>query len=161
CFGEVMRLEPEARKQWTIRLGAGLTAAFLVIRGINVYGDPAPWVAMSGKTLLSFLRCTKYPPSLGYILMTIGPALLMLAWLEGRRFGDRNPLLVFGRVPLFYFVVHWWVIRTLLTGMSLMTYGSASFLWFPVPAMGGPAELYPKGFGWPLPVVYLVWASVV
>lgn len=161
CSGAVMRLNAEERIRWMLHVGAGLTLLFIVIRWLNVYGDPVPWSAASGRTVLSFLRSSKYPPSLDFILMTIGPALLLLAWFQGKHFNDKNPLIVFGRVPLFYFVLHWWVIRACLTFLSLLTYGSAGFLWLPVPSMGGPAALYPKDFGWPLPVVYAVWIFVV
>jgi uncharacterized membrane protein len=110
CFGNILILEPAKRRQWTLRIGLALTLAFLIIRTINVYGDPAPW---SGNNILSFLRCNKYPPSLDFLLMTLGPALMLLAWLDRCTFSPANPLLVFGRVPLFYFVVHLFALHLL------------------------------------------------
>ena len=63
--------------------------------------------------MLSFVNCTKYPPSLDFLLMTLGPAILLMAWLEGRRLTPANPLILFGRVPLYYFIVHLFVIHGL------------------------------------------------
>jgi uncharacterized membrane protein len=108
CFGRIMQ------RRWMIRLGIGLTVAFVVIRAINVYGDPFRWsTKIPGMTVLSFLRTTKYPPSLDFLLMTLGPALLIWAWLDRLPLSRTNPLVVFGRVPLFYFVVHFYVIHLL------------------------------------------------
>lgn len=103
CFGAILQ------RRWMIRLGIGLTAAFILIRFVNVYGDPFRWT--SG--VLSFLRVTKYPPSLDFLLMTLGPAFLVWAWLDTLPLSRTNPLIVFGRVPLFYFVVHFYLIHLL------------------------------------------------
>jgi uncharacterized membrane protein len=162
CFGPIVILDPPRRRWWMMRIGAGLTLAFLVIRTINVYGDPNPWsTRIPGMTVLSFLRTTKYPPSLEFLLMTLGPALLILAWLDRRTFTATNPLIVFGRVPLAYFLVHFFTIHALTIPFALLRYGRADFLWNPLPSMGGPAKLYPPDFGYPLWVVYAVWAGVV
>lgn len=162
CFGAVMTMDEARRRQWIVRLGLGLTAAFLVIRGINAYGDPMPWSdAVPGMTVLSFLKCNKYPPSLDFLLMTMGPALLLLAWLERVRLESWNPLIVFGRVPLFYFIVHLFVIHGLTIPFALVRYGEAGFLRNPMPSMGGDAKLYPESFGYELWAVYAVWAAVV
>jgi uncharacterized membrane protein len=89
CFGPVMSLEDRKRRAWMIRLGLGMILMFLALRAINTYGDPVPWSsAISGRTLLSFLRCTKYPPSLDFLLMTLGPALLLLAWFDWLNFSS-------------------------------------------------------------------------
>jgi len=103
CFGAILQ------GRWMIRLGIGLTAAFAIVRVINIYGDPFRW---SG-SLLSFLRTTKYPPSLDFLLMTLGPAFLIWAWLDRLPLSRINPLVVFGRVPLFYFVIHFYLIHLL------------------------------------------------
>jgi uncharacterized membrane protein len=158
CFGSVMELDAPRRERRMLKLGAAMTAAFLVIRYINVYGDPNPW---DGHTFLSFLRCTKYPPSLEFLLMTLGPGLLMLAWLDRRQFAKTNPLIVFGRVPLFYFVLHLFLIHALEFPLALARYGTAAFLLKPLPSMGGVAKFYPADFGYPLWAVYGIWITVV
>ena len=72
CFGPVMSLEPRQRRAWMIRIGLGMILAFIALRFANIYGDPLPWSwEDSGKTWLSFLKCTKYPPSLDFLLMTL------------------------------------------------------------------------------------------
>jgi uncharacterized membrane protein len=162
CFGRVLLLDRERRRRWMIRIGLSATIAFLLLRGINKYGDPQPWSGSAPLTIaLSFLRCTKYPPSLDFLLMTLGPALLLLAWFEGVRISDVNPLLVFGRVPLFYFVIHLYVIHGLAVLFALIRYGGAAFMFQPLPSMGGSLKNYPADFGYGLGVVYLVWFAVV
>lgn len=162
CFGGVVKLEPQCRQLWLVRIGLGLTIAFFVIRGINVYGDPAPWSgAVPGMTVLSFLRCTKYPPSLDFLLMTLGPAILLLAWLERMRLTPANPVIVIGRVPLFYFIVHLFVLHVLTIPLAILRYGEWRFLLNPMPSIGGDAKLYPADFGYELWVVYAVWFAVV
>ena len=162
CFGAVVTLEPARRRWWMLRIGLGLTLAFLVIRGINIYGDPNPWsTKIPGMTVLSFLRCTKYPPSLDFLLMTLGPALLLMAGLDRLTLTKTNPLLVFGRVPLFYFLVHFFLIHLLTIPFALVRYGHAAFLLNPLPSVGGQAKLYPPDFGYSLSVVYAVWIGVV
>ena len=162
CFGPVVSLPPPQRRQWMVRAGVALTAAFIVIRGLNVYGDPVRWSSQfPGMTLLSFLRCTKYPPSLDFLLMTLGPAMLLMAWFERYTWSKTNPLIVFGRVPLFYFLVHFYVAHALTIPFALLRYGRAEFLVNPLPSMGGPAKLFPADFGYALWVVYAVWIGVV
>jgi uncharacterized membrane protein len=108
CCGPLFLLEPERCQRLLVRLGLGLTVAFIAVRAINVYGDPAPWSAQSSAvfTVLSFLNCSKYPPSFEFLLMTLGPALVFMGLVERVRLSAANPLLVFGRTPLFYFVIH-------------------------------------------------------
>ncbi|MCU1258737.1 MAG: hypothetical protein JWO80_1622 [Bryobacterales bacterium] len=162
CFGQIFVLDPPLRRKWMIRIGLGLTIAFFVIRGVNVYGDPVRWSnQLPGMTVLSFLRCTKYPPSLDFLLMTLGPAILLLAWFDRVRFTAANPLIVFGRVPLFYFIVHLYVIHLLAIPLAWLRYGNAAFLLNPLPSMGGSRELYPTNYGYELWVVYVLWIAIV
>ena len=114
-------------------------------------------------TVLSFLNTTKYPPSLSFLLMTLGPALVVLAAFDRRTFGASNPLIVFGRVPLFYFVLHFIAAHLASFVLALVTYGSSAltFMWQPVPSMGGPAQSFPPNFGWDLWVAYAVWITIV
>ena len=144
-----------------LRLGAASILAFLVLRAINIYGDPARWTTrFPGMTLLSFLRVTKYPPSLDFLLMTLGPALLILAYFDRRTLGPKNPLLVYGKVPLFYFLTHFALLHALLFPLTWVRYGRTSFLWHAL-ALGADPKTYPPDFGYPLWFVYLMWAVVV
>jgi uncharacterized membrane protein len=162
CFGHIMVLDPPQRRQWMTRIGLVLTLAFFVIRGMNVYGDPQRWSSqLPGMTVLSFLRCSKYPPSLDFLLMTLGPSILLLSWLDRFKFKPSNPLIVFGRVPLFYFVVHLYVIHILAIMLAFIRYGHAEFLLNPLPSMGGMAKLYPPHYGYELGAVYVLWMAVV
>ncbi len=165
CFGRVFGMEPSARRRYFTIIGAASTLAFVLIRGLNTYGDPAPWSTQNSAiyTVLSFLNTTKYPPSLAYLLMTLGPALLALAYFDRPAMKPSNPLVVFGRVPLFYFVIHFYAAHAAAAFFAWLRYGRASFAFIfqPVPSMGGPPELFPAGFGYDLWVVYVVWALIV
>jgi uncharacterized membrane protein len=156
-LGPLFRLDNVRRAQWFYRIGAAATAAFLLLRTLNVYGDPFPW----RHTVLSFLRTTKYPPSLEFLLMTLGPALMLWAWLERHNAARFKPLIVIGRVPLFYFIGHFYLAHMLAVLMAWMRYGHAAFALGPMPSMGAPPELFPPGFGYTLPQVYLLWFAVV
>jgi uncharacterized membrane protein len=146
CFGEVFT----RHKQWMPAIGLSLTAAFLVIRTINIYGDPERW---SGG-LLSFLRVNKYPPSLDFLLMTLGPAILLLSFLDRVNFRAANPLLIFGRVPLFYFLIHLYVIHLLAIVLTWIRYGTL----VPVNPL---LRIFPQGYGYDLGAVYVIWIGIV
>jgi uncharacterized membrane protein len=163
CFGRVYDLEPQKRNRLTLALGLALTAAFVVLRFLNVYGDPGPWSSQPTAlmTVLSFLRTAKYPPSLLYLLMTLGPSLLVLSALDRVPVVNRNPLLVFGRVPLFYYVVHWYVLHLVAVAFAWMRYGRIDFMFSLPPAVSPMPTNYPAGYGYDLWVVYLVWAAIV
>lgn len=163
CLGTVMLWESDRRRQFLLRLGIGLTLAFVVVRGLNIYGDPSNWTVQHSWwfTVLSFLNCTKYPPSLDFLLMTIGPGLIVMAAMEHMRFSRENPLIVFGRVPFFYYVLHLAVIHGVAIAMNFLRYGYTNFLLIPSPSMGGPSNLFPANFGFSLWVVYAVWAGVI
>jgi uncharacterized membrane protein len=165
CFGRVFQLEPAARRRIMLRLGLAMTIAFIALRALNHYGDPAPWARQKSAlfTVLSFLNCTKYPGSLDFLLMTLGPALLVLAWFDRLTFKPANPLVVFGRVPMFYFILHFYLIHVLAVLAAYLRYGSsaARFVFNPLPSMGGPRELFPANFGYSLWTVYGVWLLVV
>jgi uncharacterized membrane protein len=165
CFGRVFQLEPAARRRIMLRLGLAMTIAFIALRALNHYGDPAPWAHQKSAlfTVLSFLNCSKYPGSLDFLLMTLGPALLVLAWFDRLTFKPANPLVVFGRVPMFYFILHFYLIHVLAVLAAYLRYGSsaARFVFNPLPSMGGPRELFPANFGYSLWTVYGVWLLVV
>ncbi len=113
--------------------------------------------------MLWFLNTTKYPPSLQFLLMTLGPALLLLLYFDRRSFSRANPLIVFGQVPLFYFVLHFIAAHLAAFALAVLTYGSPAFtfMWQPVPSMGGNANSFPPDFGWDLWVAYAVWITIV
>jgi uncharacterized membrane protein len=165
CFGRVFLLEPERRRRILITTGLVLIGLFVVFRIVNRYGDPVPWSPQDSLalTLISFLRTTKYPPSLDFLLMTLGPALLALAYFDTRQPGSDHPLVVIGRVPFFYYVAHFWAIHVLTAVLAFLRYGSPSiaFLFMPVPSMGGPREIFPPDFGYPLWVTYVAWVGIV
>lgn len=163
CLGPVLRWEPARRQRFMFKLGLILCVGFVILRAWNHYGDPAPWSVQHSAlfTVLSFLNCTKYPPSLLFLLMTLGPALLIMAGLDRVRFSAANPLIVFGRVPFFFFLLHLAVIHATAILMSLIRYGRHSFLLIPAPSIGSPRELFPPDYGFNLGVVYLVWVAVV
>jgi uncharacterized membrane protein len=163
CAGRIYRLPDDERRSVLFWLGLGLTVAFVALRLTNFYGDPRPWSPQPrpGFTLLSFLNTTKYPVSLQFLLMTLGPALMFLSWVDRARPGDRNPLLVFGRTPLLYFVLHLITIHLFAIGLTWLRYGSAPFLWTPPPTLGTPRDVFPADYGWPLWVAYAVTAAVV
>lgn len=162
CFGRIMMLEPGDRMRWLVRIGLGLTLAFFLVRGLNVYGDPQPWsTRFPGMTLLSFFRTTKYPPSLSFLLMTLGPAILLLAWFEQVKLRPSSALLIFGRVPLFFFIVHLYLLHLASFPLALLRYGQAGFMTNILPSMGGDAKLFPPGYGYDLAIVYAIWGAVV
>jgi uncharacterized membrane protein len=165
CFGPIVGRDAPRRQRALIAIGLAFVAAFVVLRAINAYGDPQPWRSQPSAvfTALSFLNTTKYPPSLMFLLMTLGPALLLLAWFDRRGVPGGHPIVVFGRVHLFYFVLHFYAAHVAAVLLALVTYGATawSFVFNPVPSMGGPQALFPDDFGYPLSVAYLVWIAVV
>ncbi|MGH7284779.1 MAG: DUF1624 domain-containing protein, partial [Polyangiaceae bacterium] len=112
AFGALFsRRDPADRSRVTLRIGLAITLFFVALRASNLYGDPKPWEHREGiGALLSFLDCEKYPPSLCYLAMTLGPALVLLALFDRSGVGDTNPfaraVVVYGRVPLFYYLIH-------------------------------------------------------
>jgi uncharacterized membrane protein len=163
--GIVFTWEPARRQRALARAGLACMAAFLVIRAVNAYGDPRPWAAQATPlfTGLSFLNTTKYPPSLAFLLMTLGPALVLLAGFDRRPPSATHPLVAFGRTPFAFYVGHFFLLHVLAALAALGRYGGASlaFLPHPLPSMGGPAALFPPGFGYGLPAVYVVWLAVL
>jgi uncharacterized membrane protein len=155
-LGPVLKMEKAERRTWILGLGALMTVGFFVLRAANVYGDPHPWRLQRDETytVLSFLNTHKYPPSLCYFLMTIGPALLLLAAFEGNWGPLGSVLTVFGRVPLFYYLLH----LPLILGSALLTMRLEV-------ALGHyesvDALLKEGGLRYGLPYVYLIWLAVL
>ena len=155
-FGALYRLDPAVRQKWLLRLGLGMIAGFVLLRFSNLYGDDRHWSAQSrpGFTLMSFVNCVKYPPSLCYLLMTLGPGLVLLSFFERGTPAVLKPILVFGRVPMFYYVLHSPLLHGLAWFWFKAHYGRADFL---VEGTGGP----PADAGFGLLGVYGVWLAVI
>jgi len=153
---------PDRRRAFLLRLGMGLTAAFIVLRGINFYGDPVRWSTQKSAifTVLSFLNTNKYPPSLLFLLMTLGPAMLFLWAVDGRTPRWLRPALVFGKVPMFYYLLHIPLIHLLAIAVCYARYGQVHWM-FESPSPDKFPVTPPPGWGFSLPIVYLVWAVVV
>jgi uncharacterized membrane protein len=160
AFGRLYTLDRDVRRRMLLRLGLGLVAFFVVLRATNLYGDPSRWSIQprAGFTILSFLNVTKYPPSLLYLCMTLGPAILLLAFLERERRSALGQFLVtYGRVPMMYYLLQWvWA--------HGLAFPAHMLLGKPTDALfllhnNSPEALARAGFS--LPVVYLVWITGV
>ena len=139
-----------------IYIGSGLIMLFLILRSLNHYGNPFPWSEQRDPfyTFLSFLNVNKYPPSLMYVAVTIGPALIFLAFAENLRNKITSIFIIYGRVPFFYYVVHFFIIHALSFIAMLLSGLSAKEIWV-------PSFPFRPAFGYPLWVVHLVWIVVV
>lgn len=144
-FGEIVTMETKRRRTIMITLGLAMTAAFFLLRTIDFYGDPLKWAprASALRTGFSFFNCQKYPPSLLFLLMTLGPMIVLLSLLER----DVIPapisrfLITLGRVPLFYFVAQWYVIKALAIVVAAARGFSPDYLYVPgVPAPPGSSS---------------------
>ena len=178
AFGAVYQWNAQRRRRFLVRLGSGAIVLFVVLRSINHYADPSHWSRQDtvAFTILSFLNTTKYPPSLAFLLMTLGPALLALAWFESdlklnevalgarpARYQSligklRGAFVTFGRVPLFFYVLQWPTAHLI----SVIVHFAAGK---PVAWMfGNPADSSlppPPGVGFSLAVVYACWIAGV
>ncbi|MEO6285390.1 MAG: heparan-alpha-glucosaminide N-acetyltransferase domain-containing protein [Dyadobacter sp.] len=160
CFGELYShgFRTEQRKKMLFWLGMAALVGFVALRIANGYGDPVRWT-MQKKTLysvMSFLNVSKYPASLSYVLVTLGATLLVLRWLEGKHARGLNFLAVYGRVPLFYYVLHFYLIHLLSVGYLLGT----GVPWPEINFQNGLGGVEP-GQGLSLEMTYLAWILVV
>lgn len=162
-FGALLLREWRSRRKLLMRLGAALTVAFILIRATNAYGDPQPWAAQGSLllTVLSFLNCEKYPPSLLFLLMTLGPSMFVLALFNERAGALSRPFVTFGRVPLFYYLLHFPAIHLFALALSYARYGQAPWLFTNPPWGPGLMKAFPKDYGYNLLVVYVVWIATV
>jgi len=163
-FGTLFLRPRDERRRWLLRLGAGLSLAFVAIRASNLYGDPHAWTQQKTSlfTFFSFMSCEKYPPSLLYLLMTLGPAIITLALFERMS----NPLsrffVILGRVPLFYYLLHLAVIHALAVVFAAARYGQVDWMFRnpPLPIASSVLQ-FPESYGYGLVTVYAIWAGVV
>ena len=153
----LFELPAKLRDEWLVPIGIGLIIAFILIRALNVYGDPQPWdfdPSRPAASVMSFLATTKYPPSLLYVLMTLGPAAIACAFVE-RLYGPiRNALETLGRAPLAFYIAHLYLIHAaaILLGVA-QGFAAQQFLTH--------YRFFPKGFGVGLLGVYVIWVAVV
>jgi uncharacterized membrane protein len=149
-----------ARRRWLLIIGLCATLLFILLRGFNLYGEPREWQTQDSAvfSLMSFLNTTKYPPSLHFLLMTMGPALMFLSAVESVADRLAKPVVVFGRVPFFFYVVHLYVIHALAT--LFLVYESRDWQEYILSArqiMSGTLS----DFGLSLSAVYIIWVGVV
>jgi uncharacterized membrane protein len=161
-LGAAYRSDGEFRQRILLRLGATLIAGFVVLRLFNVYGDPAPWSTQHSLlwSVLSFLNTSTYPPSLLFLLMTLGPAFLLLGAFDTSVPRLLRPALIIGTVPLFFFAVHFFVIHLLAVAASYLRYGTVSEM-FQSPDLAHFPFSAPPRWGVGLPAIYALWAAVV
>lgn len=154
----VYRWDPGRRRRWLVWWGLAASVLFVAVRALNGYGDPAPWSSQRTPllTLASFLNTRKYPPSLDFLLMTLGPVLIALAGAERARGRWASWLAVYGRVPLFFYVAHIFVAHGAAVLLAFIQGGELRR----IQVVNNPASI-PLWYGLPLPGVYLVWMLVV
>lgn len=165
-FGVLYRMDAERRRKLLIIMGSVATALFVILRLINRYGDPSRWSWQDSWafTILSFLNTTKYPPSLLFLLMTLGPAMLLLAWIEANDAalrdrsrsvlnGIRKFFITFGRVPLFFYLLQWLTAHLIAVVVHWAAGKPVGWMFSSQVMLGGP----PPGMGFSLAVVYACW----
>jgi len=165
-FGALMLLDPGRRRKEVLGLGLMLTLAFVALRFANFYGDkfasqaghPGPWSVQKDwlMTIFSFLNCQKYPPSLCFLLMTLGPAIVAVALFDRQPGPLGRALVTFGRVPLFFYLLHFYVIKFVSIGFAYLRYGRADWLYGDFKPDKVPADN-----GYDLWVVYVIWFGVI
>ncbi len=155
CFGALFKSEQQARRALFIRLGIIITALFFIIRLLNRYGDPVQWTAQKNNlfTFFSILNCEKYPPSLSFLLMTLGPAIITLGIFDRDWSGWKNPFIIFGRVPMFFYLLHLPLLRVGVIADAVAKYGAKVF--------SLATDKAPPGWGHDLPMIYLIWLAVI
>ena len=162
CFGTFYNQDYSHLKRKRIfnLIGIAALAVLLVIRGTNIYGDPYPWknYGSNMQNIFAFLNFNKYPPSLSFLLATLGPSFLFLANSETLKGRTVDFFCVFGRVPFFYYIIHVYLIHLL----ALFVAAFSDFGWrkMILPAMPFRVEAL-KGFGFSLVTVYLIWIAIV
>ncbi|MFB9841433.1 DUF1624 domain-containing protein [Mucilaginibacter ginsenosidivorans] len=163
CLGELFTSEFDSAKRKKVLSTVGFSALvlFVLLRYSNIYGDPVKWSTQKDGffTFLSFLNVNKYPPSLLYVLLTIGSACVFLAFTEKLRNGLVNIVSVYGRVPMFYYLIHIYIIHLIAVISSAVTPGQDWHRWLMDKPIWFTTNL--KGYGFSLPVTYLVWIGVV
>jgi len=158
AFGTIYGWESEKRRRMLFAIGGVATVLFVAVRLINVYGDPLPWKYHDNSvaTVLSFFNTTKYPPSLLYLLMTLGPALVVLALtdrVDGKAVWQRISI-TFGRVPMFYYILQWFMAHSMGVAISYFAGKDIAYFFGGLLQMG---EKAPPDYGFSLGVTYAAW----
>jgi uncharacterized membrane protein len=159
AFGSIYSLDWARRRKLLVQIGTACILAFITLRYMNIYGDPARWASQprgTAMTLVSFFNVTKYPPSLIFLCMTLGPGILALAAFEGWQKESRlkSFLRTFGRVPLFYYMLQWLWAHTAAIVLGLLAGKSVGYLFKGLPDLYTSA---PQGAGVSLGATWLVW----
>jgi uncharacterized membrane protein len=151
---------PIKRRKLLMTLGVGAILLFVLIRSGNWYGDAAHWSNQNDavRSMLSFLNVTKYPPSLSYILITMGPGLIFLSLAENMRGSWQKPVITIGRVPMFYYLAHILLIHILALPAALICGYDLNTMILSGPVNENPAL---KGYGFNLFVTHVIWISLV
>jgi uncharacterized membrane protein len=158
CFGSIVLRPAEERRRAFLAIGLSAIAAFVVLRSTNFYGDPGTWRIQptSLETAMAFVNTDKYPPSLLFLLMTLGPAILVLERVDGMKVGPiARPFVTFGRVPLFYYLLHLPLIHFVVLVAAWSMHGNVDFL------LIGLAPMTPPEHDLPLPLIYGLWLATV
>jgi uncharacterized membrane protein len=158
-FGRLLTLEPARRDRLCYAIGGVSILLFLVLRGFNLYGDPRPWSSGRIPAAFAFINTTKYPASLSFLLMTLGPTIALMPSLERARGAVARWLTVFGRVPFFFYLLHIPLVHALAVAVSLARQGQASPWLFTNHPMANPPP--PDGYTWSLGLLYVVWAMAI
>jgi uncharacterized membrane protein len=158
--GKLFERPPEKRKKIFMRIGLFTLFLFIIVRWINIYGDPSSWSSQKSPlyTFLSFMNISKYPPSLLFCLVTLGFMFLMLTFSEEKNGRIAKIISVYGKTPLFYFILHFYIIHTFLLVVLFVQGFHYSDLNFASGSFGRPT-LAKSGI--PLWAVYGVWIAVV
>ena len=161
-LGAIYSWNEARRRTFLLRLGVLLTIGFILLRAINIYGDPFRWTHQRTAvyTVLSFLNTVKYPPSLLFLLMTLGPAILFLWLVDAHTPSVLRPALIYGKVPMFYYLLHFFAIHVLAVIICYARYGEIHSM-FQSPDLAHFPITQPPGWGLTLPWVYLIWIAVV
>jgi uncharacterized membrane protein len=167
AFARILTFDSARRNRLCLAIGFGAIGFFLVLRGFNLYGDPRPWhVAAQERNgaqpmppWLAFLNTSKYPASLSFLLMTLGPIIALIPLFEGLRGALARRITIFGRVPFFFYMLHIPLIHALALIVSKIRLGFVSPWLFTNHPMGNPEP--PDGYVWSLPLLYLVWGITI
>jgi uncharacterized membrane protein len=161
CLGKIFEpaFDSVKRRKILLYLGGGLIVLFIIVRALNQYGDPAPWSVQSTPfyTFLSFMKVSKYPPSMLFVCITIGIGLLALSFIENVQNKFTTWITTYGRVPFFYYVLHIYLIHVICVVVFYLSgYGAKDIV-----SPQTPFLFRPQQFGYELYVVYVIWFLVV